>query len=231
MGNHDDARFIRRSDPVEEQVIFNLPTVWWSRCFEYAWALQFAKSGQTVLDAACGLGHPLKFALLDRCQEVHACDVDARILSQEEILNDIAATFGIRAVQQFPEKYLHNIHYAQADVADLPYSDRTFDTIFCISVLEHLSQATIRSALVEFARTLQDDGQIILTFDYPNINLDLFQHLVETTGLEFCGNSSFDLPGDAIYTPMYGGLYCFRTVLQKKRLRIDLSKRDEEVRE
>ena len=61
------TRFIRQSDPQTSKLIFKLPSTWWSRPYEYAWADKFVEPGDTVLDAACGIAHPFKFYLADKC--------------------------------------------------------------------------------------------------------------------------------------------------------------------
>ena len=190
------SRFFRTDDLKRDNFIFDLPPHWWSRPYEYAWASKFAESDDIVLDAACGICHPLKFYLLDNCREVYACDIDKRILSPEEILKDIADDFGEETATYFPQKYLKNISYCQSSLTALPYEDKTFNKIYCISVLEHLDDIfnkyskmidmgvfnrlfsrDMYLSLKEFKRTLKDDGLIILTFDYPTVNLKYLKKL------------------------------------------------------
>lgn len=207
---------------------------WWSRPYEYAWASQFAESEDIVLDAACGICHPLKFYLLDNCRKVYACDIDKRILSPEEILKDIADDFGEETATHFPQKYLKNIHYTKAPLTALPYEDKTFNKIYCISVLEHLDEPfnkylnmvnmdlfnrlflrNMRLSLKEFERTLKDDGLIILTFDYPTVNLKYLTKTLLDIGLVFADNISFEISENAVYSQK-NELYCFRAILKKK---------------
>jgi len=70
--------------------------------------------------------------------------------------------------------------------------------------------------LSEFRRVLKDDGLIVLTFDYPRINLDYLKMLVPEIGLAFHGPVDFDLPVNAVYSDVHQ-LHCFRTVLHKRR--------------
>lgn len=83
-----------------------------------------------VLDAACGISHPLKFYLAGFSDEVYACDLDARILSREAILQNIADDIGAEAARQAGARRTTSLHLAQADLTKLPYADESFDTIF-----------------------------------------------------------------------------------------------------
>ena len=182
------SRFIKRSDLQTYNMILKLRSSWWSRPYEYAWAASFVEPGTTVLDAACGISHPLKFYLADHCANVYACDIDERIIHPNSILQEIADDLGQEAAHSIHPGYFDQIHFDQTDLAQLPYSTGTFDTIFCISVLEHLELPTLQAALREFNRTLKTDGQIILTFDYPQIDLTLLGTIIQQEGLSFYGS-------------------------------------------
>ena len=74
--------------------MFDLPSNWWSRKYEYPWAANFAGSEDTVLDAASGICHPFKFVLADKFRSVYASDIDPRILAPDSIVKDIEHIFG-----------------------------------------------------------------------------------------------------------------------------------------
>ncbi|MDA8228421.1 MAG: class I SAM-dependent methyltransferase [Desulfitobacterium hafniense] len=213
--NKYESRFFRQSDPKSDKFIFSLPSTWWSRFYEYHWAGMFVEPNDTVLDAACGISHPFKFFLAGACQEVHACDLDKRILSPTAILRDIEADFGKEAVDNFPQHYFRQIQFANTDIAKLPYNNEKFEKVFCISVLEHLPPEAMFSALTEFKRILKSTGLIILTFDYPTINLETFRTVVANAGLSFYEHTVFTLPEDAVCSDLYGRLYCYRAILKK----------------
>lgn len=212
MNDKYASRFITKSDAQIDSMIFKLRSTWWSRFYEYAWAASFTEPEATVLDAACGISHPFKFYLADNCADVYACDIDERILHPGAIIREITDDLGYEAAQSIYPGYFERIHFSQANLAQLPYSENMFDTIFCISVLEHLDLPTLQSALQEFNRILKQDGLIILTFDYPVINLNLLQTVIKQQGLSFYGAVDFTLPADAIAGY---GLNCFRAVLAK----------------
>lgn len=214
VNNKYVSRFIKKSDPQIDSLIFKLKSTWWSRFYEYAWAASFAEPGATVLDAACGISHPLKFFLADKCANVYACDIDERILYSDSIIQEIVNDLGHEVAHSIHPGYFERIHFKQANLTQLPYSDSMFDTIFCISVLEHLNLPSLQSALMEFHRTLKKEGLIILTFDYPTIDLTLFQKVVQQQGLLFYGSVDLTHPADAISAY---GLNCFRAVLAKNR--------------
>ena len=235
MGPLYISRFFREDDKRKDKVIFDLPEYWWSRPYEYAWASEFVNHSDIVLDAACGICHPLKFYLLDKCQEVHACDIDDKILSDDQILQEIKKEYGTNACVNFPKKYLRDIHYSKASLTELPYKDNMFDRIFCISVIEHLNDVSnkysrwpkifrcklfnrlfpqdIYRSLKEFKRILKDDGLIVLTLDYPRINLEYLRKILPEIGLTFADKVSFIIPQNAIYSKK-DKIYCFRALLK-----------------
>lgn len=83
------SRFIRNDD-LHLDSIWDIPLrkSWWSRPHGYAWTMQFAAPDLVVLDAACGVSHPLKWYLADTCKETWACDTDPRIASREAIIQE-----------------------------------------------------------------------------------------------------------------------------------------------
>ncbi|PJN58626.1 hypothetical protein PAEAM_32760 [Paenibacillus sp. GM1FR] len=211
-----ESRYIRQSDPKTDTLVFPLHPAWWSRPYEYEWARRFARPDDVVLDAACGISHPFKFWLAEHCREVHACDWDERILSEEAIRLDIVSDFGEQAAQDLPESTLDRLHRAKANLAQLPYESGKFDRVFCISVLEHLDTGTMLRAFREFARVLKPNGQLIATFDVPEMRPDLLETIMAVTGLTIEDKLNVNEPDDAIWSDMYGTpIRCFRAVICK----------------
>lgn len=140
-----------------------------------------------LLDAACGISHPFKFALAEVSREVHACDIDPRITSRSQILEDIARDFGLDAAQRQASDWQHRLHLAHANLADLPYDREKFDRVFCISVLEHMTPEDQSAAIGEFYRTLKPGGLLVLTFDYPAVHLENIQQTLQQAGFTFAG--------------------------------------------
>ena len=229
------SRFVRASDMRRDHFVYPLPSSWWSRSYEYAWAAGFAEADDIALDAASGIEHPLKFYLVDHCRRCYACDADHRITDPGAIKAALLAMTGSRQLDSSPERYLQEVDYCRARLEELPYSDRKFDKIYCISVLEHLpdrfnrhawlrpwrgllpfAAGQVELALREFYRTLKDDGLLVLTLDYPRIDLGYFVSLVEEIGFAFSAGIDLELPEDALYSPAHR-LYCFRSLLRKKK--------------
>lgn len=213
-----DSRFFVHSDEQTDTVVLKLPHDWWSRFYEYEWASKFADKNDVVLDAACGVSHPFKFYLTEKCQAVYACDLDPRILNYDAIIEETKIIFGENAALQLTEStYIDDVHFSLANLTTLPYEDKQFDKVFCISVLEHMDQSSMYQAFHEFYRVLKDDGLLILTFDFPDIQLDVLEKIIDQSNLAFYGAVSYELPQDALYSRFHPPtLYCFRAVLKKQ---------------
>lgn len=214
--SREEARFFTSTDPRIDTLIYPLPETWWSRPYEYEWCRTLISPNDIVLDAACGISHPLKFYLGGVCKEVHACDFDARISSWEAISQEVIQDVGQPALQLITNHQgWSKVQYAQASITDLPYEDNYFDIIFCISVLEHLRHVDQDLSLKEFARTVKPGGQIALTFDYPTVDLQQLKRAAESAGLTYGGEFEATPSSTAISSNMWGTLYCFRVLLNK----------------
>jgi SAM-dependent methyltransferase len=210
------SRFIARGDPHDADVVFPLPEPWWSRPYEYAWAAGFARSTDVVLDVACGVCHPFKFRLAELAAETHACDADPRVTSPEAILADIAECAGAEAAASFDRARLTQVRLQACDMTRMPYADGSFDRVFCVSVLEHLTPPDQLRALIELARVLADDGLIVLTVDHPTVDLDRLRRDLDVVGLRFAGDVDFTIPPDAISSSYWGPeLRCVRLALTR----------------
>lgn len=218
MSDIRTSRFITFDDPQLNKVIVTIPKVWWSRPYEYAWASSFIEKDHVILDAACGISHPFKYYICDLCDDVYACDLDELILSQEEIGKHLALTFGQKGLETLRE-YLDKPHLSMQDISKTSYDTNMFDRIICISVLEHLSKKQLLATLLEFKRLLKEDGLIAITLDYPHLKLDIFNQMLEESGLVYADKANFELPDNAVTTNMYsgfvGGLFSFRALLKK----------------
>lgn len=206
------SRFFTRADRHQARVVGDLPADWWSRPYEYPWAADLADPDGVVLDAGCGLGHPFKFLLADRCREVHACDIDPAITDGARVIAQVTSWFGTDVADAISSRYLARVHWRQASVTDLPYAADFFDRIFCLSVLEHLAHLDVAAALREFARSVRPTGLVVLTLDHPTLPPADLLGFVAAAGLAPAGPQHFDLPADAIHGY---GLSCYRVVLKR----------------
>ncbi len=216
--NQLQSRFIVDTDERVEHMIYDLPKSWWSRPYEYAWCSSFVSDEAVVLDAACGISHPFKFFLAEHCKMTYACDLDPRILSTESILKNIRDDIGVQEAEAAEVKRYtaDTLALAHANLTSLPYENDLFDLIFCISVLEHMPVKDCVKAMEEFKRTLKPDGKLILTFDYPTVNLNVMDRMFDELGLEYADQVDYALPDHAVHSKMWGSLYIFRAVLRKR---------------
>jgi 2-polyprenyl-3-methyl-5-hydroxy-6-metoxy-1,4-benzoquinol methylase len=162
---------------------YPLQPEWWSRRYEYPWAIQYAKPNHVVADMGCGwMPRPFKERLAEVCKKVYAIDADARLLEQPNVRDNL-----IFVVRDFVNESL----------ADLP----RFDTIFCISVLEDLG-VYLQDALMNFANLLKPGGQIVITFDvqlneskpcprYPGLLLTDMERAARAAGLMWSGSLDY----------------------------------------
>lgn len=118
-----------------------------SKRWEYPWALERAgvRKGERVLDAGCG-GSVFPLYLAARGCRVSACDLC--------VPPGLDLLHGLK------------VGYVSADLGRLPFGTGSFDAVFCISVIEHLSPDGISFALAELRRVLRPGGRLLLTTDY-----------------------------------------------------------------
>jgi SAM-dependent methyltransferase len=127
----------------------------WSRQWEYPYTLaQLEKriaSVETtrILDAGAGVTF-FPYFLADRHEQIEITCADSD-----------PTLAGIHAAIRNPSR--SRIHSGEADLRTLPYSDRSFDAIYCLSVLEHTRQYD--QIVQEFHRVLRPGGTLIVTFD------------------------------------------------------------------
>jgi ubiquinone/menaquinone biosynthesis C-methylase UbiE len=74
-------------------------------------------------------------------------------------------------VEAMSKLELPNCTYELADMSSLPYGDRSFDVVSCISVLEHVKRAVGLTAISEMLRVTKDDGLVIVTVDYRSLTV------------------------------------------------------------
>ncbi len=105
----------------------------------------YSKKGR-LLDAGCGSGKyslPLKMRGFD----VVAVDVSSGALKR--------ANANIKARKE-------DIDFLAADICKLPFSDGSFDVIWCYGVLQHLLLKERESAIREFRRLLGKGGLLFI---------------------------------------------------------------------
>lgn len=172
--------FFTTDDPHPESLHgFRIPSGWWSRPYEYAWAMAYAKGGHVAADMGCGWNYrPLHDALSNVCDFVYGVDQHPGILELPQMQN------GAFVVADF-----------SACIPEIKAG--SLDRIFCISVLEELPN--YESALIEFRRLLKPDGLIVMTCDarydngqpehekYRGVDMDRLDAAIKSAGLAYNG--------------------------------------------
>lgn len=180
--------FFKISDECLEKLGKTVMTTrrYWSRKYEYAFAIKFAEKNDVVLDAACGTFHPLKFALAEICK-TYACDLEDAHINEKII-------------------------FTKCNIASMPYEDAMFDKVFCISALEHMNLKTITAGVCEFMRVLKPNGTLVITIDYPTLDPHKLLKILDEAGF-ISDESAFDKE-NAVTSET--GLICYHIKARKK---------------
>lgn len=130
----------------------------WSRIWEYPYIYrqleQYARknSGRKLMAADIGSGVTfMPFAAADLGYEVCCVDTDPIVGT------DLGRAVDALGYQQ------SQIYYRPTDGSRLPLDDHSLDSLFCISVLEHVPDPV--QLVSEFRRVLKPEGQLLLTID------------------------------------------------------------------
>lgn len=111
--------------------------------WEYPWALERAalRPGERVLDVGSGRS----------IFPVYLADAGLRVAALDLALDP---------------RLSDDVEWVEADMTAMPLPDRSFDAVFCISVIEHLPEERIPAALQEIRRVLVPGGRLLLTTDF-----------------------------------------------------------------
>jgi SAM-dependent methyltransferase len=166
---------------------------WWSRRWEYVYALfkGMPEAGESVLDAGSGITF-FPFYLRANGLRVSCCDRDDALIPA---FRDASKVLGL------------DVDFKTADLAELPYANASFDTVYCISVLEHTTQW--ERIVGEFRRVIRPGGKLVLTLDVELSDPDSSYSVSRIAQLLGVLDEAFqmprfrpvtDLPEDAITT-------------------------------
>jgi len=204
--------FFKDGDPFLHECVYPLTTFeWWSRIYEYRFVADRVSKTDILGDFACGLGHPFKVFMTDKCKKVYACDISP--LTVDTIQQDRHNWFP--HYEPYDEVVLNKIDLKQADIAQLPYTDEMFDKVCCISVLEHVGFDTRVNAIKEFYRCLKTGGKLLLTVDYPDVNLEEMYSIIDSTGFKYERVKNLTPLDNAIRSGWHGGISCYHFELTK----------------
>jgi len=216
-------KFFTYDDEKLDKLIFDLtkdPILWWSRIYEYNWALNIISSDlreKTLMDSCCGSFHPFKYALAQFDNNtVYACDLAS--LNKMDILLEMKNYFAeeIEGKRSIIEHLGDKISWRECDIANTQYDEKMFDYITCISVFEHLDKNKQKEALIEWFRILKDEGRILLTCDYPWIIPEEIIEMAIEVGFKIDGNYNYDIPENNINIEYCGqNAKVFNMILKK----------------
>jgi len=138
---------VRDVDALTSATLKHLRDRWWDEAFTaFVKDTLQPRPGRRILDVGCGRGTAeVKLSRL-RLTQVDLFAVD---LMPDRVVDALAAT---RA---------HNIdaHFAAADACHLPFPNATFDSVFCVAVLQHIGD--VKRAVGEMARVTRPGGRIV----------------------------------------------------------------------
>lgn len=216
------SRFFTPDDPRMEFVAgVRLPQHWWSRPYEYAWASQFTGPELTVLDAGCGVSHPLKWHLAGTCAHVDAIDTDAAIGDDAAMYRALTSDFDETSIWRLEHHVFEqtghpvweswqgiNATVQRMDMCGTTFLGGRFDRVFCVSVLEHMAPVDRTSALREFARLLASGGLVVLTVDVPPVRPSELVAMAAEAGLVPAG------PVEVSFAGLGGCMGVYRLLLK-----------------
>jgi ubiquinone/menaquinone biosynthesis C-methylase UbiE len=178
---------------------FTIPENWWSRLYEYIWAKNLIRRGETVIDAGSGPDYPFQYELAENGCKVFSIDINPDLMKS---------------------KPHPNITHIVAGIDKMPVPDGSADTVYCISVLEHIKIDTAKEVFKEFRRVLKPGGRVVLTMD---ITMDgryswarRPSQMFDICGLRY-GAYENTAPENAIRENECG-LYCYHAVLFKEEI-------------
>jgi ubiquinone/menaquinone biosynthesis C-methylase UbiE len=134
-------------DSLTSPTLKHLRERWWNDEFTQFLAERLRpRPGNRILDVGCGEG--LAEISLSRLQlsQIRLAGVDLVVSKVEQARREAAS---------------HNqrVLLAAADAVQLPFRDGSFDSTFCVAVLQHLTD--VESAVAELARVTRSHGRVV----------------------------------------------------------------------
>jgi SAM-dependent methyltransferase len=128
-----------------------------ARMWEYPYALTSAElqPGMRCADIGCGMT-----AFTIYLKEVAQCEV---VGVDPDVFDSGVRYYGHGVSREFIQKT--GIELVQSGLETIPLPSNTFDRVFCLSVIEHLTQDVIYRGVREIARIVKPGGRAIFTMD------------------------------------------------------------------
>lgn len=128
-----------------------------TRLWEYPWAILRAgpSPGMECADVGCGMTPFTAYLAQEKECVVTGFDPDVVGAGFPK------GEFGVNP--SFLQS--SNVSFKRSDMAQLNAADNSFDRVFCLSVIEHVSADTAMQGIREMARILKPGGMAIITMD------------------------------------------------------------------
>jgi SAM-dependent methyltransferase len=121
---------------------------WWDDAFTaFLEETLRPRPGKRILDVGCGTGTAEVSLARLRLSQIHLFGVDIVL---ERLRQAYAATRGINV----------RVGYAVADACRLPFAQASFDSTYCVAVLQHIRD--LSGALAELARVTRPGGRVLV---------------------------------------------------------------------
>jgi ubiquinone/menaquinone biosynthesis C-methylase UbiE len=138
---------MRDLDALTSSTLKHLREHWWNDAFtSFLEETLRPRPGNSILDVGCGTGTAEMSLARLRVSQLKLVGVD---LVADRLRVASKATRGMNA----------RVHYAVADACHLPFPDGTFDSTFCVAVLQHIRD--LGAAVSELARVTRPGGRVL----------------------------------------------------------------------
>ena len=179
-GAHGSGRFLRQEEPsldVDKYAEEIRPdgVLQWSRAHEYKWVLDRLSEGQNVIDVGAGKSKLAELMTVECACKVMRQDIDGEALLEMAAQNEDGPRLDI---------------LFSTDLDGGPY-----DVVTCVSVLEHVEEPL--EFLCSLHRALKPGGRLLLTFDYPRVDVDSALVLLREAGFTI-NEAERELPDNAL---------------------------------
>jgi len=137
----------RDVDVLAAPTLKNLRTRWWDDAFTtFVRETVQPRPGRRILDVGCGIGTAEVNLGRQRLTQVTLIGIDRVPERVREALTAVGS---------------HNVGatFAAADACALPFPDATFDSSFCVALLQHIADVAL--AVREIARVTRPGGRIV----------------------------------------------------------------------
>jgi 2-polyprenyl-3-methyl-5-hydroxy-6-metoxy-1,4-benzoquinol methylase len=177
------------------QEYLTYPQFYASRLWEYPWAILQSQLEPGLKCADVGCGESPFTVYLKEIGGCHVLGLDPDIHSEENKDN-----FGVSKL--FIKK--SGLDIIKSSIDNIESEDSQFDRVFCLSVIEHISNCNVRAkGMREIARILKPGGLAIISVDV-NLLMRLSNplELVWESGLNFYGGVNLTMPEKRL------GIFC-----------------------